>query len=77
MVPIYLFTILFVIFPLIYMIVLSFMSRAEVWGVVMDFTLDNYKKILEPLYLNTFKESLQLAFLSTSIIIYLQLYWPL
>lgn len=69
MVPIYLFTILFVIFPLIYMIVLSFMSRAEVWGVVMDFTLDNYKKILEPLYLNTFKESLQLAFLSTSIII--------
>ena len=71
MVPIYLFTILFVIFPLIYMIVLSFMSRAEVWGVVMDFTLDNYKKILEPLYLNTFKESLQLAFLSTSIIIFI------
>ena len=69
MFPIYLFTILFVIFPMVYMVVLSFMSRAEVWGVVRTFTLGNYKKILEPLYLNTFKESLQLAFLSTGIII--------
>ena len=71
MVPIYAFTIIFVAFPLVYMVILSFMSRAEVWGVVMDFTIGNYKKILEPLYLNTFKESLKLAFLSTSAIILL------
>ncbi len=71
MVPIYAFTIIFVAFPLVYMVILSFMSRAEVWGVVMDFTMGNYKKILEPLYLNTFKESLKLAFLSTSAIILL------
>lgn len=63
--PIYIFTICFVFFPLIYMIFLSFMSRAEVWGIVMEVTLDNYKKILEPLYLNTFKSSFKLAFLST------------
>lgn len=69
MVPIYAFTVIFVAFPLIYMVILSFMSRAEVWGVVMDFTVDNYLKILEPLYLNTFKESLKLAFLSTGAII--------
>ncbi|MDD2972695.1 MAG: ABC transporter permease [Lachnospiraceae bacterium] len=69
MLPIYLFTILFVICPMIYMVVLSFMSRAEVWGVVSVFTLDNYRKILEPLYLNTFRESLQLAFTSTAVII--------
>ncbi len=71
MIPIYAFTMLFVALPLIYMVILSFMSRAEVWGVVMDFTMENYKKILEPLYLNTFKESLKLAFLSTGMIILL------
>lgn len=71
LVPIYAFTIIFVVFPLVYMVFLSFMSRAEVWGVVAEFTLDNYKRILEPLYLNTFVESLKLALLSTVIIILL------
>lgn len=71
MIPIYAFTVIFVAFPLIYMVMLSFMSRAEVWGVVLDFTVDNYLKILEPLYLNTFRESLKLAFLSTGAIILL------
>ena len=71
LVPIYAFTIIFVVFPLVYMVFLSFMSRAEVWGVVAEFTLDNYKRILEPLYLNTFVESLKLALLSTAIIIFL------
>lgn len=71
MIPIYLFTIVFVALPLLYMIFLSFMSRAEVWGIVTDFTFDNYKKILEPLYLHTFAESLKLAFLSTAVIILL------
>ena len=52
--PMYLFTILFVALPILYMFLLSFLSRAEVWGVDFTFTLDNYKKILEPLYLNTF-----------------------
>lgn len=67
--PIYLFTIIFVGFPIVYMFILSFMSRAEVWGVDFTFTLDNYKRILEPLYLNTFRESFQLAFLSTALIV--------
>ena len=65
----YLFTILFVALPLVYMILLSFLSRAEVWGVDFTFTLANYKKILEPLYLNTFVDSLKLALLSTGCII--------
>lgn len=67
--PIYVFTLLFVFVPLVYLIVLSFMSRAEVWGVEAEFTFENYLRILEPLYLNTFKESLQLAFLSTGCIL--------
>lgn len=67
--PIYLFTILFVGLPILYMFLLSFLSRAQVWGVDFTFTLENYKRILEPLYLNTFKESFQLAFISTALIV--------
>lgn len=69
LVPIYIFTIVFVFAPLIYMVVLSFMSRAEVWGVVPEFTLENYKRILEPMYLNIFLNSLKLALLSTAAIL--------
>ena len=63
--PIYAFTLLFVLFPIVYMIVISFMSRAEVWGFVNDFTLDNYKQILEPINLRTFGQSLKLAGIAT------------
>lgn len=69
LIPIYLFTLIFVFAPLVYMVILSFMGRAEVWGFVPEFTLDNYKRILEPLYLNTFVDSLKLAFSSTAAII--------
>lgn len=67
--PIYIFTVLFVALPLIYMFVLSFLKRAETWGVVNEFTLSNYLGILEPVYLNTFVESLKLAFLTTGLVI--------
>lgn len=66
--PMYLFTIAFVALPIVYMFLLSFLRRAEVWGVDFDFTLENYRRIFEPLYLNTFKESFQLAFLSTALV---------
>lgn len=67
--PLYLFTLVFVAAPLLYMFTLSFLTRAEVWGVVNQFTLDNYKNILDPVYLNTFAESLRLAFTSMIFII--------
>lgn len=67
-IPIYIFTFFFVLGPLIYMVVLSFLTRAETWGVVNEFTLKNYADIFEPVYLSTFGESLKLAFLSTGII---------
>ncbi|MBD5459674.1 MAG: ABC transporter permease [Lachnospiraceae bacterium] len=66
--PIYIFTILFVILPFLYMFLLSVLSRAKVWGVEFDFTLDNYKRILEPLYLSTFAESFRLAVISTILV---------
>ena len=63
--PLYLFTTVFVLVPLIYMVVLSFLTKGEVWGVVGEVTLDNYKKIIEPVYLKTFVESIKLALIST------------
>lgn len=66
--PIYLFTGLFVLGPLVYMVILSFLTRAETWGVVSEFTLDNYKNIFDPIYLGTFWESIKLALLSTALV---------
>ncbi len=66
--PLYLFTIVFVACPLIYMVALSFAKAAPGYGVEWTFTLDNYRKILEPVYLNTFVQSMKLAFTSTVLI---------
>lgn len=67
--PLYIFTLLFVAGPLIYMVILSFQTRADGWGVLNQFTLANYKNIFDPVYLNTFIESFKLAFLATGIIV--------
>ena len=65
----YLFTLLFVLGPLVYMVVLSFLQRAEVWGVTGQLTLQNYRNILTPVYLRTFGESFRLALASTGLIV--------
>lgn len=62
--PLYLFTLIFVAGPLLYMIALSFATNAS-HGVTWSFTLSNYRKILEPVYLNTFIQSFKLALTST------------
>lgn len=66
--PLYIFTLVFVAIPLVYMIVLSFLTRGARYGVEWVFTLDNYKKILEPVYLQTLSQSFKLAFSSTVLI---------
>lgn len=67
--PLYIFTLLFVFGPLLYMVVLSFLTRAETWGVVGKFTLKNYRDIFDPVYLNTFYESFKLACITTALVI--------
>lgn len=67
--PMYAFTLVFVLGPLVYMFVLSFLERAEGWGVTNAFTLANYQNILNPIYLDTFIESFRLAITSTLLII--------
>ncbi len=67
--PMYLFTVVFVLGPLIYMVVLSFLTRGEKWGIDYAFTLDNYKNIVSPVYGGTFFESLKLGLFSTAAVV--------
>lgn len=66
--PLYIFTLIFVAGPLIYLIALSFSTANSSFGVTWKFTLENYQKILEPVYMNTFLESFKLALTSTGLI---------
>ena len=66
--PLYLFTLIFVALPLLYVAALSFSTADGGYGVNWQFTLDNYKQILEPVYLQTFTGSFRLALTSTLII---------
>jgi len=63
--PLYFFTLTLVLLPLLYMVVLSFMRRQGTWGVALEFTLRNFRRIGEKVYLETFVQSSRLAFIST------------
>ena len=63
--PLYLFTIVFVAGPLIYVVALSFATANEGYGVTWSLTTANYTRILEPVYMKTFVQSFQLALTST------------
>ena len=68
--PLYLFTILFVVGPMIYMVAVSFATNNSAgYGFQWIFTLDNYKKMLEPVYLQCFAQSFKLAFSTTAIVV--------
>lgn len=68
--PMYLFSLVFVAGPLVYMLVLSLMTR-DGFGFRNAFTLENYRKIFDPVYFATFLESLKLAVISTAAVILL------
>jgi len=63
--PLYIFTLTLVVFPLLYMVALSFMRRHGNWGVALEFTLRNFRRIGDKIYLETFLQSSKLAFIST------------
>ena len=50
--------------PLVYVVVVSFLSRDDLGNIVWQFTLDNYRRILDPVYLWVFVNSFMLAFLT-------------
>jgi len=67
--PLAVFTIAFIAGPLLYMLAISFMRRSGSWGIEAAFSLQNYARIFEPVYLDTFRQSIRLAFISTAAVI--------
>lgn len=68
--PLYIFTLLFVLGPMIYMVAVSFATNnGDGYGFRWQFTLDNYRKLRDPVYLQCFKQSFQLAFSTTILVV--------
>lgn len=63
--PLYLWTVMFVLAALGYVIGLSLQSRGELIGVSGQWTLDNYARLREPQYFQVLVNSLRLAALTT------------
>jgi len=51
--------------PLIFVFVLSFLSRDSLGNIVFQFTLENYQRVFDPIYLRVFYNSLLLAVLAS------------
>lgn len=65
--PLYIFTAVFVLVPILYAVFLSFMTRTNSWAVDYTFTLANYAELLKPRYREYFGQSLRLALSVTGI----------
>ncbi len=63
-IPILVWMVLLVGTPLIFVIVLSFLSKDNLGNIVFSFTLENYKRIFDPIYLKIFLNSFSLAALT-------------
>jgi spermidine/putrescine transport system permease protein len=66
-IPYALWSLIFSIAPIVIIGVYSFCSRSPYGKIIYEFTLDNYKKFLEPIYLNVLWRSIVLAGESTVI----------
>ena len=65
--PLYAFTLVFVLGPAIYMVAVSFAQNAAGTGFRWAFTLENFARMRDTVYLNCFRESFRLA-LSTTVL---------
>ena len=57
--------------PLVFVVILSFLSRDKLGNIVLQFTFDNYKKIFDPIYLKIFLNSFLLAALTGIITLFI------
>lgn len=64
-VPLSFWMIIFIALPLLYIIAMSFMQRGTDGGLVYSFTLSNYTRMKNPLYLKIFIDSLEIASVTT------------
>jgi len=65
--PLLVWLLAFVVVPTAILFVYSFCERDEVGRVVFSFTLDNYRRVLDPIYLHIFWRSIVYAGLTTVI----------
>ncbi len=63
--PVTLVLVLLVAIPLIYVVVMSFCSIDQYYNVQMQFTLDNYKRLVSTNYLKIYAQSIMIAFVTT------------
>jgi spermidine/putrescine transport system permease protein len=59
--PILGYLLLLVGIPLLLVVILSFLSRDSLGNIIFEFTPDNYRKMLDPVYLRVFLNSFSLA----------------
>jgi spermidine/putrescine transport system permease protein len=69
--PVGIWLLVLIAIPLIYVLVLSFLSRSKDGNVEFAFTLTNYTKLLNPDYIQIYLTSILIAFFSTVICILL------
>lgn len=65
--PVSIWMLLFFIVPLFLILVVSFSSRGEAGDIVFNFTLNNYARIFDKLYLNIFLKSIAIGLATTVI----------
>jgi len=63
--PALLWMVIFFVIPLLFIVVVSFSTRGDVGNIVYKFTLENYIKLLNPLYIDIFFKSILIALYTT------------
>ncbi len=63
--PVTLVLVLLVAIPLIYVVVMSFCSIDQYYNVQLQFTLDNYKRLVSANYMKIYAQSIMIAFVTT------------
>lgn len=64
-IPAILWMLAFFVLPLFLIIVVSFCTRGDVGNIVYQFTLSNYTRLLNPLYIDIFANSIMIALYTT------------
>ena len=67
--PVSLWMILLVAVPFVYVFIISFLQKGTYGGVKLEFSIENYKDIMDPLYLNIFAKSFLFSIIVTLICI--------
>ena len=65
--PALLWMLFFMAIPLVYIFVISFLTKGQTWGIEYKFTLDNYKRFFDSLYIKILLNSFFVAAVTTII----------